>query len=100
MLDANFIRDHLDAVVANCANRNVKADVPAVVRLDDERKRLQRQNDETKARQNEISKKFPLAKTPEDKAALKEESTRLKQQVTAIAEQLKGVEAELLKVLA
>ena len=40
MLDAAFIREHLAAVKENCANRNVKADVDAVVRLDDERKRL------------------------------------------------------------
>ena len=31
MLDAAFIRDNLDAVKANCRNRNVKADVDRVV---------------------------------------------------------------------
>ena len=32
MLDAQFIRDNLEAVKANCRNRNVKADVDRVVR--------------------------------------------------------------------
>src|SRR5437764_1833424 len=99
MLDAHFIRDNLAAVKANCLNRNVRADVDAVVRLDDERKRIQRQSDETKAKQNEISKKFQ-AKSPEEKAALKDESTKLKEQVAAFGEQLKVVEADLHKVLA
>src|SRR5438876_817653 len=40
MLDASFVRDNLDAVRANCRNRNVQADVDAVVRLDGERNRL------------------------------------------------------------
>jgi seryl-tRNA synthetase len=40
MLDAAFIRANLDAVRANCVNRNVKADVDLVVRLDDQRKQL------------------------------------------------------------
>src|SRR5262249_25868665 len=40
MLDTQFIRDNLDAVKANCKNRNVTADVDRVVTLDDERKRL------------------------------------------------------------
>ena len=40
MLDVAFIRDHLDAVKANCKNRNVSADVDRVVALDDQRKQL------------------------------------------------------------
>ncbi|MFO0935445.1 MAG: serine--tRNA ligase [Gemmataceae bacterium] len=100
MLDANYVRDHLDAVKDNCRNRNAThADPDAVVRLDAERKKLQREADETKAKQNEISKKFPQAKTPEDKAALKAESTALKDRVSAIDTQLKQVELDLVAAL-
>ncbi len=95
MLDAGFIRDHLAAVKANCANRNASPDVDRIVALDDERKRLQRVADETKAKQNEISKKFPTAKTPEEKAALKDESGRLKERVSATDAQLKAVQSDL-----
>jgi seryl-tRNA synthetase len=99
MLDAGFVRDNLAAVKANCDNRNVTADVDAVVRWDDERKRLQRLADETKAKQNEVSKKFPQAKSAEEKQALKDESGRLKEQVTGYDAELKKVDAELHKVL-
>ena len=95
MLDAGFIRDNLAAVKANCANRNATPDLHRIVALDDERKRLQRVADETKAKQNEISKKFPSAKTPEEKAALKEESGKLKEQVGATDAQLKQVQLDL-----
>jgi seryl-tRNA synthetase len=94
MLDANFIRDNLDAVKANCANRNVRADVDAVVRLDAERKAVQRQADETKAKQNELSKSFQKA-TPEERAALKEESAKLKEQVAGFDSKLKEIEEAL-----
>jgi seryl-tRNA synthetase len=99
MLDVNFIRDHLAVVKANCVNRNVTADVDAVLALDDDRKRLQRQGDEAKAQANAISKKFPQAKTPEEKAALKEESGMLKDQVAALDADLKRVEAELARAV-
>ncbi|QEL13892.1 serine--tRNA ligase [Limnoglobus roseus] len=94
MLDANFIRDNLDAVKANTKNRNAKADVDAVVRLDAERKSIQKQADETKAKQNELSKSFQ--KTPkEQQAALREEVSKLKEQVTGFDAKLKEVEEAL-----
>ena len=40
MLDAAFIRDNLEAVKANCKNRNVEVDVARIVQLDDRRKAL------------------------------------------------------------
>ena len=95
MLDAGFLRDNLAAVKANCANRNASPDVDRIVALDDDRKRLQRLSDETKAKQNDVSKKFPSAKTPEDKQALKDESGRLKEQIAATDVQLKAVQLEL-----
>jgi seryl-tRNA synthetase len=99
MLDAAFVRDNLAAVKANCVNRNVTADVDAVVRFDDQRKALQRQSDETKAKQNEVSRKFPSAKTPEEKQALKDESGRLKDAVAGFDVELKKIEADLYKAL-
>ena len=99
MLDADFIRKNLDAVKANCANRNVKADVDAVVRLDDDRKKLEFQRGEAAAKQNQISKGFATAKTPEEKAALKAESGALKEQIVGFDAELKKVEAELVGVL-
>jgi seryl-tRNA synthetase len=99
MLDADFIRKNLDAVKANCANRNVKADVDAVVHLDDDRKSLEFRRGEAAAKQNQISKGFASAKTPEEKAALKAESGALKEQITKFDAELKETEADLIAVL-
>jgi seryl-tRNA synthetase len=84
MLDANFIRDHLDAVKANCVNRNVKADVDRVVVLDDERKRLISETQALQQRQNEISKLIPKEKDKDKKQALIHEGRDLREKVTAL----------------
>jgi seryl-tRNA synthetase len=95
MLDAAFVRDNLEAVKANCRNRNVKADVDAVVRLDDERKRLVQETQTLQQRQNEISKLIPKEKDKDKKQALIQEGRGLRGQVTALEEQSKQVEADL-----
>jgi len=96
MLDAAFIRDHAAAVRANCANRNAPTfPVDRVIAFDDERKRLVQLRSETAAKQNETSKKFPQAKTPEEKQAIKDESARLKEQVGTLDAQLKVIEDDL-----
>jgi len=94
MLDAGFVRDHLDLVKKNCTQRNVPADLDAVVRLDDERKKLQRNADETKFKQNAISEQFKKA-TPEERTKLKGDSAKLKEQVAALDAELKLLEAKL-----
>jgi len=67
MLDAQFIRENLEAVKTNCRNRNVKADVDRVVRLDDERKHRLQQLQLEQQRLNEISKLVPKEKDAEKK---------------------------------
>ena len=81
MLDAAFIREHLDAVKTNCRNRNVKADVDRVVQLDDERKRLIQQTQVIQQRQNEVSKLIPKEKDAARKQELIAEGKRLREEV-------------------
>ncbi len=99
MLDAAFIRDNLDAVKANCANRGIKADVDRVVDLDGERKRVQRQSDELKAKQNELSKKIPSVKDKAEKDVLVVESRGIREQVGKLDDELKQIELDLKAVL-
>ncbi len=95
MLDPAFVRDNLDAVKQNCADRGVKADVDAVVRLDDERRRLQRAFDELKAKQNQLSEQIKQAgKDKERREALVAESRGMKPQLEQLEADVKRVEAE------
>src|SRR6476646_7833615 len=95
MLDVQFIREHLDAVKANVVNRNLKADVDCVVRLDDERKRLEQQTQTLQQRQNEVSKLIPKEKDPAKKQELIAEGKALREQVAGLEKQLGQVKDDL-----
>jgi seryl-tRNA synthetase len=99
MLDALFIRDHLEAVKANCRNRNVTADVDRVVQLDDERKRLIQETQTLQQRQNELKKLIPKEQDGDKKQALIKEGRELREKVAALEERSKQVETELRAVL-
>lgn len=55
MLDIKFIRENADAVRKNCANRNVRVDVDAILRLDEERRKKISELEEIRRRQNETA---------------------------------------------
>jgi seryl-tRNA synthetase len=99
MLDAQFIREHLNEVKTNCRNRNVKADVDRVVQLDDERKRLIQETQTVQQRQNEIARLTKSEKDPAQRQALIQEGKALKENVSGQEKQLKQVEADLRAVL-
>jgi seryl-tRNA synthetase len=95
MLDAQFIRDNLEAVKLNCKNRNVKADVDRVVQLEDERKLLAQETQKIQQRQNELSKLIPKEKDPAQKQALIQEGRILREQVASLETRGKQNEADL-----
>jgi seryl-tRNA synthetase len=99
MLDAAFIRDNLQAVKANCANRNVRADPDRVVELDDERRHIARETQGLQHRQNEISKLIPKEKEPSRKQELVQEGRALRDKVGQLESRMRQVEADLHTVL-
>lgn len=101
MLDPAYVRDHLDEVKANCANRLVKADVDAVVRLDDERRKAQREYDELKGQQNAISDRIKTAgKDKELRETLVAESRAMKERLGELETAAKKLEDDVKAVLA
>src|SRR5258708_40039588 len=99
MLDAHFIRENLDAVKANCRNRNVKADVERVVQLDDERKRLAQETQTLQQRANEVAKITGKEKDAARKQALIQEGRDLRAKVADLEAKGKLIEADLRVVL-
>jgi seryl-tRNA synthetase len=100
MLDPAFIREHLAAVKANVANRNVKADVDRVVALDDERKRLISETQVLQQRQNAISALIPKEKDKDKKQALIAEGRELRAKVAALEAQSRENDAAMKAALA
>src|SRR6516162_10153557 len=99
MLDAHFIREHLEAVKANCRNRNVKADPDRVVQLDDEHKRLIQETQTLQQRANEVAKITGKEKDPAKKHAFIQEGRDLRTKVAELEAKEKQVEADLHAVL-
>ena len=95
MLDAAFIREHLDAVKANCLNRNVKADVDRIVQLDDERRRFAGETQSVQQRQNEVSKLIPKEKDAARKQELIAEGKTLREKAGVLEKQQKLALEEL-----
>jgi seryl-tRNA synthetase len=99
MLDANFVCENLDAVKANCVNRNVKADVDRVVMLVAQRRDLIQRTQTLQQRQNEVSKSIPREKDAAQKTALIAEGKTLREQVSTQEAQLRQIETDLTAVL-
>jgi seryl-tRNA synthetase len=95
MLEAAFIREHLDEVKANVRNRKIHADVDRVVGLDDDRRRLAQQTQAVQQRQNELSKLIPKEKDPARKQELIAEGKRLREQAGGLEKQFKQAEEDL-----
>jgi seryl-tRNA synthetase len=99
MLDAQFIRENLAAVKANCKNRNVTADVDRVVALDDERKRVITAMQVRQQEANESAKTVGKEKDPAKKQELIARGKQLREEVAQFDAQIKQVEADLRAVL-
>ncbi len=95
MLDPAFIRDNLEAVKANCRNRNVTADVDRIVQLDDRRKALVSETQVLQQRANANAKAVGPEKDPAKKQALIAEGKKLREEVAAKEKEIKQVEADL-----
>jgi seryl-tRNA synthetase len=99
MLDTQFIRDNLDAVKANCKNRNVNADVDRVVALDDERKRIISAMQVKQQEANAVAKQVGPEKDPDKKQLLISQGKLLRSEVATLEIQLKQVETDLKAVV-
>jgi seryl-tRNA synthetase len=92
MLDIKFIRENLDAVEKNCANRKVKVDIDKLLALDESRRANLSKIESLRAERNKKSKGKP---THEEIANLKQVGQEIKKLETALA----AVEAEYFQLL-
>lgn len=94
MLDAKFIREHLDEVRQNCANRHVAVDIARFQELEEERRRAITKIDDIRRRQNEVAREMKAKLEPEQRQALIEEGRELKEKAQEFDEYLRTVEEE------
>ena len=97
MLDLKFIRDNAEAVEANLRNRNMQADVSAVVTLYDQRSSAIQDLEGLRARRNENAAKMKGKLDPAARDALIQEGKALKAQIPALEERLAEIETALMR---
>ncbi len=94
MLDPKFIRENLDDVRRNCANRGVKVDLDRFVELEGERRNAITRIEEIRRRQNEIAKSMKGKLPDDERKKLVEEGKALKEKVQEFDEYIRSVERE------
>ncbi|MFB3844884.1 MAG: serine--tRNA ligase [Candidatus Cloacimonadaceae bacterium] len=89
MLDLKFIRANTELVRQAITNKNEKANLDKLLKLDDKRRKLQFDFDNLKAEQNRVSQEIALRKRN------KEDAAELISRASKIAEEIKRLNAEL-----
>jgi len=89
MLDLKYIRANAELVKAAVANKNEKADIDAILALDEQRRKLQFDFDTLKARQNQVSTEIAARKRA------KEDASQLLEEMGKTAEAVKNLNQEI-----
>ncbi len=96
MLDIKFIRENLELVRENTANRGVKnVDIGNVVALYEDRIQLIQETEGLRQERNENSQKMKGPLSPEERGPLIERGKELKESIAALEERLSAIETEL-----
>ncbi|HVO39621.1 MAG TPA: serine--tRNA ligase [Spirochaetia bacterium] len=95
MLDLKFIRDNIEAVRLNTANRHVTANPDLVVELYDQRNALLKEIEGLRASRNANADRMKAKLPPDDRARLIEEGKRLKESIAELEKQLEDTEKKL-----
>jgi seryl-tRNA synthetase len=89
MIDIRFLRANPDIVRAAIINKNEKADLDAILALDEQRRKLQFDFDTLKARQNQVSATIAQLKKN------KQDASELIQEMGTVAEDIRALNARL-----
>lgn len=95
MLDIKFIRQNLDLVKTNCANRGVAVDIEMLLQKDEQKRQLQTKLQELQAARNQQSKDKPDEQEIAKRRQLSEEIDQLEEKTKALSTE---IQAQLLAV--
>jgi seryl-tRNA synthetase len=101
MLDLKFIRENPDKVKEAVKNKNEKADIDEILRLDKERRKLLQQAEELKARRNKVSQEIGrLKKAGESADEIIAEMKTVSDRIKELDEEIRKVSSDLNELLA
>jgi seryl-tRNA synthetase len=95
MLDIKFIRENLDKVKKDTANKNLRVDFDLLLKLDDQRRNIISKIDELRAGRNKLAEAMKKERNPE----MIEESRKNKEEVIKLEKELEQIGSEYEKLL-
>jgi len=100
MLDIKLVREQPDLVREGLRKRGESTDsVDRVLELDERRRSILVEKERLQARRNELSKKVPVAKDPQERSTLIEESKGIGPRISELDSQANEVEEDLRQVI-
>lgn len=100
MLDLKFIRENPELVRQGLRNKNAEDKVDEILNLDNERRLLQKQSDDLKAKRNQVSSLIPaLKKQGKDVSETLAEMKKVSDQIEELDKKLKEIENKLESIL-
>lgn len=72
MLDIKYIRENTDRLKVVARNKNINVDLDRLIKLDDERKKINQKIEALRNKKNQVSKEIPRMTESEKSAALRE----------------------------
>ena len=99
MVDLKDLRENPEKYRRGAERKNVKVDVDAILRADEERVSAQKEFEKLRTEQNEASKLIGKAKDAAEREALKSKAGELKPRVKDAEDRMKAAEASLTPLL-
>ena len=99
MVDLKDLRENPDKYRRGAERKNVRVDVDAILRADEQRVAAQKEFEKLKTEQNEASKLIGKAKDAAERESLRARATDLKPRVNAAEDRMKAAEAALTPLL-
>ena len=96
MLDLKYIRENTEKVKQAIANKNEKADIDALLELDEQRRKIIVEVEELKAKRNKVSSQIPqLKKAGEDVNVVLAEMKTVSDKISELDDKLRKVDEQL-----
>jgi len=100
MLDLKYIRENVELIKKAIADKKAKADIDAIIELDEKKRKLQFDFDKNKAYQNKISKEIGLKKRNKENAdELLSEMQNIAGMIKEIGRNLSEIENQLYQAM-
>lgn len=91
MLDVKYIRENADLVQVNCKNRLVDINISELLKLDEEKRKLQLNIDELRSKRNSGSKTKPTPEQMEEMKKIGEEVRLLEERQQPLEDELRAM---------